>query len=251
MSTDADSEYLAALVDLHRGLERQGPGDAAFTREILLRLPALPPRPRIADLGCGSGAGACVLARHLRARVRAVDASAIFIGELRDRAAREGLTQWIEPIVADMADLEWPPASIDLLWSEGAAYNLGFERALTLWRPLLARGGVAVVSELSWFTDDAPAAPREYWGASYPGMGGEHENVDRARRAGYEVLFTARLPSEAWWRNYYDPLRERLGQPAVEPATAAVIRDTRQEIALFEQFSGYYGYTFYALRAAA
>jgi len=59
---DHQAEYITALINLHRGLDRQGPGDADFSRHILSLLSALPPKPRIADLGCGSGAGALLLA---------------------------------------------------------------------------------------------------------------------------------------------------------------------------------------------
>ncbi len=247
---DADADYLTALIDLHRGLERLGPGDAAFTRELMLRLPPLAAPRRIVDLGCGTGAGALLLARHFAVRVRAVDACPAFIEELRMRAQRDGLAQRIEAIVADMGALDWPPGSIDLIWSEGAAYNLGFERALRLWRPLLAPHGLAVVSEMSWFTDDPPEPARAFWQTAYPGMGTEAANVARARGAGYELLFTARLPSRLWWQNYYDPLREQLRRLPETPSHRAVARDTEQEMALFERFSEHYGYTFYALRAA-
>lgn len=246
-----DADYLAALVDLHRGLERLGPGDAAFTRELLLRLPPLAAPRRIADLGCGSGAGALQLARHFRRPVRAVDAVPDFIDELRERAHRAGIAALIEPVVADMGALDWPAGSVELLWSEGAAYNLGFERALRLWRPLLALHGLAVVSELSWFTDEPPEPARAFWQAAYPAMGTEAGNAARARAVGYELLFTERLPSHLWWQNYYDPLRQQLARQPRTPAHRAVARDTEQEMALFERFSDHYGYTFYALRASS
>ena len=89
-----------------------------------------------------------------------------------------------------------------------------------------------------------------FWQAAYPGMDTEAANVARARAAGYEPLFTERLPSRLWWRNYYDPLREQLRRLPRGPACDAVARDAEQEMALFERFSDHYGYTFYALRTA-
>jgi len=249
MSTDAEGEYVAALIELHRGLDRQGPGDANFALDLLRILPGLPARPRIADLGCGSGAGALLLTAHFRSQVKAVDSATVFIAELEARAKRAGLEHLITPVLADMGRLDWPAASIDLLWSEGAAYNLGFERALCVWRPLLADSGIAVVSELSWFLDDVPEPPRAFWHAAYPGMGSEAENIRRAVRAGFDVLATRRLPTRLWWTNYYDPLRERIERLQALPASRAVIHDTEQEMALFEQFSDSYGYAFYVLRA--
>lgn len=250
MDPDSRTQYVTALIDLHRGLDRQGPGDADFSRHILSHLPTLPLQPRIADLGCGSGAGALLLAQHYQTTVMAVDASAVFIDELKARAKQLGLEHLIIPIQGDMAQLDWSAGSVDLLWSEGAAYNLGFEQALKLWRPLLANSGIAVISEMTWFTDDVPEAAIAYWQNAYPGMGTEAENSDRARRAGFRILATHRLPTQAWWVNYYGPLRERMQQIAITPMTQSVIHETEEEIRLFEQFSDVYGYTFYVLQAA-
>lgn len=244
---DSQTEYITALIELHRGLDRQGPGDADFARHLLSQL-VLPPQPRIADLGCGSGAGALLLAQHYQCPVLAVDSSSVFIEELQVRAQQAGLEHLITPILGDMAELDWPPASIDLLWSEGAAYNLGFEQALQLWRPLLAQQGIAVISEMSWFADQVPDAAIAFWQAAYPTMATEAENIDRAERSGFQVLSIHRLPSQAWWLNYYGPLRQRMQQIEITPATQAVIRETEDEMTLFEQFSDFYGYTFYVLQ---
>lgn len=246
------STYLGALIELHRGLSRQGPGDTALSKAILDALPPLPERPRIADLGCGSGTGALLLAERFRSRVLAVDLAEAFLEELSAEARRRGLDPLITPIRADMGSLDWPAASLDLLWSEGSAYNLGFERALSSWRPLLSAGGVAVVSEMSWFVDRIPEEARAFWLESYPGLGSEAENEERARRSGFRVLATHRLPSEAWWDSYYRPLASRIEsfRPTAQGAMQRVIRETETEMDLFRRHGAAYGYTFYVLEAA-
>ena len=179
----------------------------------------------------------------------AVDLSSVFIDELKARAKQAGLEHRIIPIHGDMAKLDWSVGSVDLLWSEGAAYNLGFEQALKIWRPQLARCGIAVISEMSWFTDDAPEPAIGHWQNAYPMMGTEAENIDRANRSGFSVLSTHRLPSQAWWVNYYKPLRKRMQQIEITPSIQLVIRETEEEMNLFEKFSDFYGYTFYVLQA--
>ena len=241
----------AALIELHAGLERQGPGDAAFSRRMLSLLPPLPEHPRIADLGCGTGAGALLLAEWSGARVTAVDSCDAFLAQLRRTAQSCGLAERIRVVEADMGRLDWPAASLDLLWSEGAAYNLTFQGALDAWRPLLAPGGLAVVSELSWFTDDPPAPLRTYWETAYPAIDGEAVNAARAAACGFEVFGMHRLPDGAWMRNYYLPLLDRIGtlRPTANDAMRQVILETEQEIDLFRRYGGHYGYTFYLLRA--
>ncbi len=254
MSTDPQTESIAALIELHRGLERQGPGDTTFSRRLLQKLGPMPANLHIADLGCGSGAAALLLAEHYQCPVTAVDSCSVFIDELKLRVRQSGLAHLITPIQADMAELgaelDWPLACIDLLWSEGAAYNLGFERALVLWHPFLKDNGIAVVSEMSWFTDEPPQPAFDFWSAAYPTMGSESENIDRARRAGYQVLATHRLPSDVWWKNYYTPLRARIQQVEMTPAMQVVVQETETEMELFKKFSDSYGYTFYILQAA-
>jgi SAM-dependent methyltransferase len=249
--TDSDPQagHIAALIELPRCLPRKGPGDEAFSLALLDSLPALPPHPRIADLGCGSGAATLLLARYYSSKVIAVDFAVPFIEELEARTRETGLDLLVAGLCADMGRLDWTPASLDLIWSEGAAYALGFENALALWRPFLADGGIAVVSELSWFDDAPPAAVRDYWQTAYPDMGSEAQNVERARRAGYRVLETRRLPSEAWWKSYYDPLRERMPEIEPTPANQAVLRETEEEMAQFESWGEVCGYTFYVLQA--
>lgn len=249
---EEENQELAALIALHAGLERQGPGDANFSRALLELLPQLPDVPRIADIGCGAGGAALMLAEHFQAPVKAVDLHPAFLDDLKSLAAAHGLGHLIEPLQADMGNLNWPDRCLDLLWSEGAAYHLTFSGALHTWRQLLAPGGVAVISELSWFIEERPEDALAFWRAGYPTMGSEAENLSHARAAGYEVIEVVRLPSQAWWDNYYGPLLERMEQvrPTADAAMTAVLEGTKQEIDLFRAHSNAFGYSFYVLRAA-
>lgn len=244
-------EPIKALIELHRTLERQGPGDASFSRRILSGLPPLPSNPRIVDFGSGAGAGALLLAEWFGTPVTAVDISRAFLDELETRARSRRLDHLVKTVEGDFGNLDWPAASIDLLWSEGAAYHLTFEGALRTWRPLMAAGGVAAVSELNWFTSDITETPRDYWQRAYPSMCSESENADRAEAAGFEVLGIHRLPSQAWWDNYYGPLRERIKSlaPVADAAMQEVIRETEAEMEFFQRDSEACGYSFYVLRA--
>ncbi len=247
------SDQIKALIELFSGLERQGPGDASFSRHILSILPALPQNPRIVDFGSGTGAGTLILAKWFNTRITAVDFSRPFLEELESHARAHGLDHLVRTVEGDMGNLEWPEASIDLLWSEGAAYNLTFEGALKVWRPLMVPGGIAVISEISWFASKIPEPCLKFWQNVYPEIADENENSKHARAAGFEVVGIHRLPSEAWWTNYYEPLDERMKtlRPAADPAMQEVIEETEVEIELFRKYSDIYGYSFYLLKAGA
>ena len=248
---DQQNEFINALIELHRGLERQGPGDASFTKKMLSLLPDLPEHPRIADLGCGAGAGALILAEWFQEKVTAVDFAGPFLQELQDHAKRRGLQHLIQTVEADMGALDWPAASLDLLWSEGAAYILTFAGALNAWRPLMASGGVAAISEISWFSDNIPDDILKYWQEGYPHMAGEAENAERAVASGFDVIGIHRLPSEAWWANYYAPLIEKIDKlrPTADTIMLDVIAETEFEIEMFRKYEDVYGYSFYLLKA--
>ena len=248
----SEEQYIQGLIELHGGLDRQGPGDSAFSKQMLsLIKEALPASPRIADIGCGSGIGALMLAEAFQTQVKAVDFSRDFLDQMMVSAKERGLASLIDPIECDMGALDWSKGSIDLLWSEGAAYNLTFEGALKAWRPFLSDGGMAVISELSYFSEPMPADVKEYWENAYPAIATEEVNKARALSSGFEVIGVHRLPSKAWWDNYYNPLinkkNEYKGQG--NRAMDAVIRDTEKEIAFFKAHSDHYGYSFYLLKA--
>jgi SAM-dependent methyltransferase len=239
-----------ALFRLFEELPRQGPGSEGCTREALRRLGALPPAPRVLDLGCGSGRSALVLAETLQTKVIAVDIHQPFLDQLRAAAEERGLEDLIEPRCADMRASGVPAGSVDLLWSEGALYLLGFEAGLRLWRPLLAPGGCLVASECSWLTADPPTEAATFFRAGYPGMAGIEQNLGRARAAGFDVVDHFALPPEAWWDEYYAPLEQRMTElaPEADPELAAVIAETRREIELYRRHGDSYGYVFYLLR---
>jgi len=240
-----------AMTLLFSDIERKGPGDDAFTKSILGRLPKIPDNARIVDLGCGTGAGSVLLAQHYRLPVLCVDTSQEFLATLEGHAERLGLTSLITPLQADMGKLNSHEHQFDLLWSEGAAYNLTFDVAMEKWRPLMADGGVAVVSEMSWFGAERPQKVLDYWGEAYPQMASETANIQSAERHRFEVLFTERLPAPSWWKYYYDPLlakADALSEGASEKLQEA-IDETRLETDVFRGGSNHFGYTFYGLKA--
>ncbi len=245
---------LEALFELYDGLPRGGPGSEASTREALRRLAPRPSRPRVLDLGCGPGAQTLVLARELGGTVVGVDNHRPFLESLERAAREQGLEGRILAREGDMGALDEPPGSFDLIWSEGAIYNLGFQQGLRRWAPLLAPGGSIVVSEAVWLTDDPPAAAREFWEAEYPAIATLAATITLAREVGFSVYAHFPLPPSDWRDSYYGPLRERIAllQPraASNPDLAQVLADSRHEIEMYERNGHSYGYAFLLMRPA-
>ena len=235
---------------LYTGLPQCGPGSDASTRKALDRVSGLPASPRVLDLGCGSGRQTLALARELSTKIVAVDTYQGYLDELQRAAAEEGLNDLVETCCGSMDELDEPEGSVDLIWSEGAAYSIGVPKALAAWGPLLKPGGVLTFTELTWLTDDPPHSARDYWQKAYPAMATVAATRDLVGQAGYKRVDDFPLPTEDWWA-YYRPLQaaiDKLRPQAEESAELAqVIRETEQEIEMYERFSDHVGYTFFML----
>ena len=241
-----------AFFSLYEGLPRQGPGSESSTHEALQRLGSLKKPLRAIDLGCGSGASTLLLARELQSPVVAYDQHAPFLEALAANAEQEGLKSLIQVRQGDFTKLEELPCSYDLIWSEGAAYLAGFERALSIWRPLLAPGGKVALSELTWLVDVPSDEPRAFWKKAYPGMTNRGGNCHSAERVGFRVLDTFTLPTDDWWNEYYRPLRRRIAgfraNHTVPRTIEAILAETEREMDIVERYSDEFGYVFYLLQ---
>ncbi len=115
----------------------------------------------------------------------------------------------------------------------------------------MATDGIAVISEMSYFSNDVPAILTQYMKHAYPGIKTEPSNVDLINSSGFEVLATHRLPSEAWWDNYYDPLHDNMLalKDSDDNLMLSVIYETEEEMQFFREYHEDYGYTFYIMKA--
>lgn len=242
---------LALFFELYESLPRQWPGNDAATARALALLPDLPPRPRIADLGCGGGASTRALAATTGGTVAAVDIHPPFLAGLLSQRRDAGV---VHPIAGDMARPPLAPASFDLVWSEGAIYQIGFAQGLQRWRPLLKPGGCLAVTEASWLSDAPLAGARHFWAMAYPAMTTIAANEASVAAAGYRVVGSFVLPPECWLDSYYAPLERALGPFAArhpdDPDAAMIAAEIRTEIDMYRRYGDSYGYVFYLAQAA-
>ncbi len=244
---------MESLISLFGSLPRQGPGSDACTRKALDQVRHdLPSQARILDLGCGSGAQTQVLHQVLPGSViTALDREAYLLDKLRERFPVRLLDQQIIPVQADMNLMDFADQSFDLVWSEGAIYQMGFEKALTHIHRLLKPDGFLVFSHLTWLTEQVSPAADQYWQAHYPEMNSLSGNMILSQRHGFEVLDTLILPETNWWSYYYDPLLEQIEKVKAIGSSFASSEDLKtvlEEIEIYRQYGAEYGYVFYALQ---
>ena len=246
-------ENYQLLIDLHKRAKRQGPGgDAETSKAIdLAMIDSLAPI-KIADIGCGTGSAAMVLARSLNARITAVDFLPDFVEVLKANAENEGLSKKINPIVCSMDNLQFDTEEYDVIWSEGAIYNIGFENGIRDWKRFLKPGGLLVVSEITWTTNDRPFEIQKYWESEYPEISTASSKISILENRGYSPVAYFVLPERCWLDNYYRPMQnsfaEFLSRNANNEQAQAIVEAEKKEIALYEKFKKNYSYGVYIAR---
>lgn len=249
----AEDDEMERFLEIYGNLPRAGPGSDELTRRAFRIMRDLPGAPRILDVGCGPGRQTVELLRLSGGTVVALDLLPRMIERVRAEAAVAGVSDRLVAVEQDMHELAFPPASFDVVWSEGAIYILGFEAGLERFKRLVRPGGYVAVSEAVWLKPDPPAEAVEFWS--------EYSEIDSlaAKRAviervGLELVDSFVFPSTAWTEEYYDPMEERIAENAREWAGDSegeeVLEAARHEISVFRRCSEYYSYAFFVMRRA-
>jgi ubiquinone/menaquinone biosynthesis C-methylase UbiE len=127
------------ICESHVGLERQGPGSPESTIRALSFLDNPAKISRVIDLGCGTGGQTMVLAQNITGNITGVDIFPDFINIFNNNAKKLNLQERVNGIVGSMENLSFQKEEFDLIWSEGAIDNIGFEKGLTYWNGFLKK----------------------------------------------------------------------------------------------------------------
>jgi len=241
------------LIDLHKRAKRQGPGGNAETRKAFELAMLDPSTPlKIVDIGCGTGSSTILLAHSLNAQITAVDFLPDFVEVLKANAENEGLTKKIVPIVGSMDNLQFNNEEFDVIWSEGAIYNMGFKNGINNWKHFLKPDGLLVVSEITWTTNERPFEIQKYWEAEYPEINTASSKISILENSGYSPVAYFVLPEHCWLDNYYQPMQNSfaafLARNANNENAQTIVESEKKEIAFYEKFKKYYSYGVYIAR---
>ncbi len=230
-------------------IERQGPGSPEMTLKALSFIDNLNNESQIADLGCGTGGQTMTLALHTTGEVLGLDLFPGFIDLFNKNATDNNLQHRVKGVVGSMDELPFEPESLDLIWSEGAIYNVGFERGVNEWRNYLKKGGYIAVTDASWFTDERPAEINDFWNDAYPEIDTIPVKMGQLQKAGYIPVAAFCLPENCWTTHFYEPqvtAQELFLKKYPDNTTAhELIANERREAELYKKYKAYYGYVFY------
>lgn len=238
------------IIDLHLNNERQGSGNE-FTTKKALDLTGIGNESnlKIADIGCGTGSQTITLANNTNSHITAVDLFSDFLEKLTEKAKALGIHNRIETIAESMDKLSFEKESLDLIWSEGAIYNMGFNEGTCYWNQFLKQGGCIAVSELSWLAEQRPPELESYWKNEYPQIDTVSGNIKTLEKNGYSPIAHFIISPECWIENYYNPLEigfeAFLKRHNYSDVAKAIINNEKKEVSNYLKYKEYYGYGFY------
>ena len=239
------------LIDLHKQGHRQGPGGDAET-ELALNLAMIDRDAplKIADIGCGTGASTLLLAQLLKkSHITAVDFLQDFLDVLNKEAESAGVADRISTLARSMDDLPFADEELDVIWSEGAIYNIGFEKGVADWRRCLKVGGLLVASEITWITDSRPQEIQEHWDSEYPEIDVASAKLRALEKHGYSPIGYFVLPEHCWLDQYYQPMQasfeDFLNRNGNSEEARAIVSAEQSEIDLYKTYKDYISYGVY------
>ncbi len=232
-------------------LPRLGPGDNESTRKALSFLVDLPSNPYILDVGCGTGMQTLELANITDGKILALDNHQPYLDKLEKRIKIHNLSHKITTINISMFEMKFDSNTFDLIWSEGAAYIYGFEKALVDWQCFLKENGYFVFSELCWFKENIPEEIDDFFQV-YPAMKNVEENIKVITSHGLNLISHFKLPESSWWNNFYIPLEKKINKLRKkyqdDEEKLSLLEEFYLEIEMFRKYSEYYGYVFFNMR---
>lgn len=237
------------ICDYFGRMERQGPGSTESTITALSFIDTTSNELVIADLACGTGGQTITLAQNTKGYITGLDISPNFIDKFNTNVKKHGFQKKVKGIVGSMDNLPFQNESFDIIWSEGAIANIGFQKGLNYWKDFLKKSGYVAVTYESWFTDKRPAEIEKFWVDAVPEMSTIGHNISIMQEAGYKIISAFSLPESCWTNTYFIPqkeiqkkyLEEHVGNKAAE----TFVEYMKHEAELYSKYKQYYGYVFY------
>jgi ubiquinone/menaquinone biosynthesis C-methylase UbiE len=197
-----------------------------YTRKAFRMLPELE-KPRILDIGCGSGIPTIELARLSDGEIIGIDIDDSLLEKLDEKIEEEGFSDRVRIRKCSLFGMDFPDESFDIIWAEGSIHIIGFERGLREWKRLLKTNGFLVVH------DDIKAMS---------------DKLKKIPDCGYKLINHFSLPEDAWWIEYYQPLEIQIKQLSIkyndDPEALKILKKSQNGIDAVKKSPKKYGSVF-------
>jgi ubiquinone/menaquinone biosynthesis C-methylase UbiE len=186
-----------------------------YTRKAFQAIPRIE-RPRILDIGCGSGESTMELADICDGEFTCLDIDIEMLDVFAGKVDKAGLQDRVKIINKSMLDMDFPDESFDIIIAEGSINFVGFENGLKQWKRLLKPAGCMIIHDA---------------------QGDIEGKLKQISACGYDLLDYFKLDIDVWQDEYFTPLEKLVEEAGVKYAgdneVAEKIREARQEIEMF------------------
>jgi ubiquinone/menaquinone biosynthesis C-methylase UbiE len=159
-----------------------------YTRKTFQMLPKME-RPRILDIGCGTGIPTIELAQLSDGEIIGIDIDPKALDKLDLKIEKNGLLRRIKTINCSLYKTKFPDKYFDILWDEGVIHILDLKKSLKECSRLLKPSGFLVMGEMiKWIKN----------------------KFDILSKFGFKLINQVLLPDKCWWTEYYEPLEKRI-----------------------------------------
>ena len=167
-----------------------------YTRKAFRMLPQTD-KPRILDIGCGSGVPTMELARLSNGQIIGLDINQPLLDRLTRKIKKAGISDRVKALKCSILDMEFPDESFDIIWAEGSIHVIGFERGLWEWKRFLKPDGFLGVHDEK---------------------GNIQEKIEQISSCSYELLGYFILDKDIWWTEYFAPLKKLIDDARIKYA---------------------------------
>ncbi len=100
-----------------------------YTRKAFQLLPELE-KPRILDMGCGSGVATIELAKLSNGEIIGLDIDQSLLDKLNRKIEEKGFSNRMKTLKCSLFEMVFLDESFDIIWSEGSIFILALKKVL-------------------------------------------------------------------------------------------------------------------------
>jgi ubiquinone/menaquinone biosynthesis C-methylase UbiE len=187
-----------------------------YTRRAFRMLPKLD-KPRILDIGCGSGVPTMELARLGQGEIIGIDIDQPALDKLKKKISEAGFSDRVQAVNCSILDMVFPDESFDIIWSEGSIFVIGFKRGIREWKRFLKPDGFMVIHDEK---------------------GNVEGKLEQISKCGYKLLGYFILSEDTWWTEYFAPLEKLIAKSqtsyADDPQALEELSQAQRELEMFK-----------------
>jgi ubiquinone/menaquinone biosynthesis C-methylase UbiE len=159
-----------------------------YTREAFESIPKID-KPRILDIGCGTGMPTLELASLSNGEITGIDIDQGALDQLNLKIKQQGLSNRINVYNRSIYNTKFKDEMFDIIWEEGVIHLLDIKKALTECNRILKLNGFMVSGEATNWAN---------------------RKLKHFPKFGFKLIKQIPWESKCWWTEYYAPLEEKI-----------------------------------------